>query len=147
MLVDSLGDVTITNDGATMLKDMDIQHPAGKMMIEIAKAVDNEVGDGTTSSVVLAGALLENAEKLLEMSVHPMVIVNGYTKAANQAQRILEEISVAVEPEDKITLTKIAGTSMASKMVSNESAALEASIVDALLQVVEKTAGGLHCRS
>lgn len=142
MLVDSMGDVTITNDGATMLKDMDIQHPAAKMMIEIAKAVDNEVGDGTTSSVVLAGALLENAEKLLEMSVHPMVIVNGYTKAANQAQRILGDISVAAEPEDKVTLTKIARTSMASKMVSNEGAALGALIVDAILQVVEKTAKG-----
>src|SRR6266852_5915750 len=112
MLVDSMGDVTITNDGATMLKDIDIQHPAGKMIVEIAKAVDNEVGDGTTSSVVLAGALHENAEKLLEKSVHPMVIVNGYTKAANQAQRILNEISVAAEPEDKATLTKIARTSM-----------------------------------
>ncbi len=142
MLVDSMGDVTITNDGATMLKDMDIQHPAAKMIIEIAKAVDNEVGDGTTSSVVLAGALLENAEKLLEKRVHPMVIVNGYTKAANQAQRILDEISVAAEPEDKVTLTKIARTSMASKMVSNESAVLGALIVDAILQVVEKTAKG-----
>jgi len=142
MLVDSMGDVTITNDGATMLKDIDIQHPAGKMIVEIAKAVDNEVGDGTTSSVVLAGALLENAEKLLEKSVHPMVIVNGYTKAANQAQRILNEISVAAEPEDKATLTKIARTSMASKMVSNESAVLGALIVEALLQVVEKTAMG-----
>ena len=142
MLVDSMGDVTITNDGATMLKDIDIQHPAGKMIVEIAKAVDNEVGDGTTSSVVLAGALLESAEELLEKGVHPMVIINGYTKAANQAQRILTEISVAAEPEDKVTLTKIARTSMASKMVSKESAALGALVIDALLQVVEKTATG-----
>jgi thermosome len=142
MLVDSMGDVTITNDGATMLKDMDIQHPGAKMIVEIAKAVDNEVGDGTTSSVILAGALLENAEKLLEKGVHPMVIVNGYRKAAIQAKRILDEISVGVELEDKVTLTKIARTSMASKIVSNESAALAALIVDALLQIAEKTTEG-----
>src|ERR1700745_3540611 len=85
MLVDSMGDVTITNDGATMLKEIDVQHPAGKMIVEIAKAVDNEVGDGTTSSVILAGALLGYAEELIEKGVHPMVVVNGYTKAANKA--------------------------------------------------------------
>ena len=142
MLVDSMGDATITNDGATMLKEMDVQHPAGKMIIEIAKTVDNEVGDGTTSSVVLAGALLERAEELIEKGVHPMVIVNGYRSAANKAQRILDEISVGVEPEDEVTLTKIARTSMASKMISNESAALGAIVVDALLQVAEKTSEG-----
>jgi thermosome len=142
MLVDSMGDVTITNDGATMLKDMDIQHPGAKMIVEIAKAVDNEVGDGTTSSVILAGALLENAEKLLDKGVHPMVIVNGYRKAAIRAKMILDEISVGVELEDKVTLTKIARTSMASKIVSNESAALAALIVDALLQIAEKTTEG-----
>ncbi len=142
MLVDSMGDVTITNDGATMLKDMDIQHPAGKMIIEIAKTVDNEVGDGTTSSVVLAGALLEYAEELIEKGIHPMVIVSGYEKAAIQAQRILDDISINVKPEDRATLTRIARTSMASKMVSNDSAALGAFVVDALLQVADKTAEG-----
>jgi len=144
MLVDSMGDVTITNDGATMLKDMDIQHPAGKMIIEIAKAVDNEVGDGTTSSVILAGALLGYAEEMIERGVHPMVIVNGYSRAANQAQKILDEIAVAVEPEDKVTLTRIAKTSMASKMISNDSIVLAAIVVDALLQVVEKTTEGTY---
>src|SRR6202171_611292 len=99
MLVDSIGDVTITNDGATMLKEIDVQHPAAKMMVEIAKAVDGEVGDGTTSSVILAGALLANAEKLLEKGVHPMLIVNGYRKAAQQAQKILDEIAIGVEAE------------------------------------------------
>src|SRR6267143_810296 len=89
MLVDSMGDVTITNDGATMLKDIDVQHPAAKMIIEIAKTIDSEVGDGTTSSVVLAGALLQNAEELLNQGVHPTVIVDGYRKAAHEAQRIL----------------------------------------------------------
>ena len=142
MLVDSMGDVTITNDGETMLKDMEIQHPAGKMIIEIAKAVDDEVGDGTTSSVVLAGALLEHAEELIEKGVHPMVITAGYEKAASQAQKILDDISVDVKPDDRATLTKVARTSMASKMVSSDSAALGALVVDALLQVAEKTAAG-----
>jgi len=142
MLVDTMGDVTITNDGAMMLKDMDIQHPGAKMIVEIAKAVDNEVGDGTTSSVILAGALLGYAEELTEKGVHPMVIVNGYSRAAGQAQRILDDIAIGVEPEDKVTLTKIARTSMASKMISNESVALASLVVDALLQVVEKTAEG-----
>ena len=86
MLVDSLGDVTITNDGATILKEIDVQHPAAKMLVEIAKSTDNEVGDGTTSAVVLAGALLEQAESLLLQEVHPTVIVDGYRKAANKAK-------------------------------------------------------------
>ena len=85
MLVDNLGDVTITNDGATILKEIDVQHPAAKMMVEVAKSVDNEVGDGTTSSVVFAGALLEKAEELINKDVHPSVIVDGYNAAAEQA--------------------------------------------------------------
>src|SRR5213083_2986714 len=85
MLVDSLGDVTITNDGATILKEIDVQHPSAKMMVEVAKSVDNEVGDGTTSSVLLAGTLLEKAEDLLDKDVHPIVIVDGYTAASEQA--------------------------------------------------------------
>jgi archaeal chaperonin len=144
MLVDSMGDVTITNDGATMLKEIDVQHPAGKMMVEISNAVDGEVGDGTTSSVILAGALLATAEKLLEKGVHPMLIVNGYSKAAHEAQKVLDEIAIGVEGEDKATLKKIARTSMASKIVSNDSAELAALVVDALLQVVENTAEGKY---
>src|SRR3989442_854493 len=93
MLVDSMGDVTITNDGATMLKEMDVQHPAAKMIIEVAKTIDNEVGDGTTSSVVLTGALLANSEELINRGVHPTVIVDGYRKAAHQAQKILDKIA------------------------------------------------------
>src|SRR5579885_415324 len=85
MLVDTLGDVTITNDGATILKEIDIQHPAAKMMVEISKTTDNEVGDGTTSTVVLAGSLLENAESLITKNVHPTIIVDGYRKAATKA--------------------------------------------------------------
>src|SRR3982075_4040291 len=90
MLVDTLGDVTITNDGATILKEIDVQHPAAKMMVEVSKSVDNEVGDGTTSSVIIAGALLEKAEELVNKDVHPTVIVDGYMKAAEKAQLVLE---------------------------------------------------------
>src|SRR5579871_4469367 len=99
MLVDSLGDVTITNDGATMLKEIDVQHPAAKMLVEVSKATDNEVGDGTTSAVILAGALLERAEELISKDVHPTVIVEGYLKAEEKALEILKEIAVKVEPD------------------------------------------------
>ncbi|MEM3092543.1 MAG: TCP-1/cpn60 chaperonin family protein, partial [Candidatus Nitrosocaldus sp.] len=108
MLVDTLGDVTITNDGATILKEMDVQHPAAKMMVEISKATDNEVGDGTTSVVVLAGALLERAEELINKDVHPTIIVDGYKKAADKAIAILREVATKVEPNDKEALKKVA---------------------------------------
>jgi thermosome len=142
MLVDSMGDVTITNDGATILKEIDVQHPGAKMIVEISKTIDNEVGDGTTSAVVLAGALLENAEDLINKGVHPTVIVDGYRKAAIQAQKILDKIAVKVKPDDKATLVKVARTSMASKLVSNDSEELAALLVNALLQVADKTAEG-----
>src|SRR5262244_1274631 len=90
MLVDSLGDVTITNDGATILKEIDVQHPAAKMLVEISKATDNEVGDGTTSAVILAGSLLENAESLIIQDVHPTIIVDGYRKAAQKVVEFME---------------------------------------------------------
>src|SRR5437773_10055756 len=93
MLVDSLGDVTITNDGATMLKEIDVQHPAAKMLVEVSKTTDNEVGDGTTSAVVLAGALLEKAEELLDKNVHSTVIVDGYMKAAKKAVAALQAVA------------------------------------------------------
>src|SRR5215470_2430388 len=121
MLVDTLGDVTITNDGATILKEIDVQHPAAKMLVEVSKSVDNEVGDGTTSSVVLAGALLEKAEDLISKDVHPSVIVDGYTAAADQALKLLQKIAVKVDVEDKEVLTRIAKTSMDSKLVSEDS--------------------------
>src|SRR3982751_2438362 len=97
MLVDTLGDVTITNDGATILKEIDVQHPAAKMMVEVAKSVDNEVGDGTTSSVIFAGSLLEKAEQLISKDVHPSAIVDGYTAAAEQSLSILNKIAVKVD--------------------------------------------------
>src|SRR6266571_4230074 len=96
MLVDSLGDVTITNDGATMLKEIDVQHPAAKMLVEVSKTTDNEVGDGTTSAVVLAGALLEKAEELLDKNVHSTVIVDGYMKAAKKAVAALQDLAELV---------------------------------------------------
>src|SRR5579884_4345488 len=101
MLVDTLGDVTITNEGATILKEIDVQHPAAKMMVEISKATDSEVGDGTTSAVVLAGALLENAEELIKDNVHPTIIVDGYRKAATKALQALDKISLKVSPDDR----------------------------------------------
>ena len=138
MLVDTLGDVTITNDGATMLKEIDVQHPAAKMIVEISKTTDNEVGDGTTSAVVLAGALLENAEELVRDNVHPTIIVDGYRKAANKALKTLEEIAIKVPPTDKKWLVKIAKTSMASKLIHQDAAKLADLAVDALLAVAEK---------
>src|SRR5919202_5127852 len=121
MLVDTLGDVTITNDGATILKEIDVQHPAAKMMVEVAKSVDNEVGDGTSSSVIFAGSLLEKAEQLISKDVHPSAIVDGYTAAAEQSLNILNKIAIKVDVNDRNTLIKIAKTSMDSKLVSDES--------------------------
>ena len=139
MLVDSLGDVTITNDGATILKEIDAQHPAAKMMVEISKTIDTEVGDGTTSSVVFAGALLEKAEKLLEKNVHSTVIVDGYQAAAAKALELLAHISKSVVPDDRESLLKIAKTSMQSKLVSEDSGFLSELIVDAILKIAQKT--------
>ncbi|HEU4604814.1 MAG TPA: thermosome subunit beta [Nitrososphaera sp.] len=142
MLVDGLGDVTITNDGATILKEIDVQHPAAKMMVEVAKSVDSEVGDGTTSSVVFAGTLLERAEELINKDVHPSVIVDGYNAAAEQALKLLEKIAVKVDISDKDMLLKITRTSMDSKLVSDDSPVLAQIVVEATKQVAEKTEGG-----
>ena len=139
MLVDSLGDVTITNDGATILKEIDAQHPAAKMMVEISKTIDTEVGDGTTSSVVFAGALLEKAEKLLEKNVHSTVIVDGYQTAAGKALELLDHISRSVVSDDRESLLKIAKTSMQSKLVSEDSGFLSELIVDAILKIAQKS--------
>ncbi len=138
MLVDSLGDVTITNDGATILKEIDVQHPAAKMMVEIAKATDNEVGDGTTSSVIFAGSLLAKAEELLDKEVHATVIIEGFQAAADKALSLLSELAKRVDPTEKEVLLKIAKTSMESKLVSEDSNMLSKLVVDAILQVTEK---------
>ena len=146
MLVDTLGDVTITNDGATILKEMDVQHPAAKMMVEVAKSVDNEVGDGTTSSVIFAGALLEKAEELVNKDVHPSVIVDGYTAAAEKALEFLQKIGIRIDVNDRNVLTSIARTSMYSKLVSDDSPTLAKMVVDAAKQVAESVDDGKKLR-
>jgi archaeal chaperonin len=143
MLVNSIGDVTITNDGATILKEIDVEHPAAKMMVEVAKSVDNEVGDGTTSSVVLAGALIEKAEELINKEVHATVIVDGYQEASEKALDILkQDIAIKSNAEDKELLNKIAFTSMASKLVANDAQILSNIVVDAVLSIAEELKDG-----
>lgn len=138
MLVDSLGDVTITNDGATILKEIDVQHPAAKMMVEISKTVDNEVGDGTTSSVVFGGALLAKAEDLLKKDVHSSTIIDGYQAAAEKTLEIYSGLAKKIKPDDKESLLKIATTSMQSKLISEDSGSLSKIVVDAILRIAVK---------
>ncbi len=142
MLVDSFGDVTITSDGRTVLDEMDIQHPAAKMMVEVAKTQDNEVGDGTTTAVVVSGELLSKAEELVDKNVHPTIIIDGYKKAAEKALETLEKISIAVTSTDKKFLKKIGMTSMASKLVSESRDYLSELATEAILSVAEKTGKG-----
>jgi len=137
MLVDSLGDVTITNDGATILKEIDAQHPAAKMMIEISKTIDTEVGDGTTSSVIFAGTLLAKAEELLKKDVHSSVIIEGFQAASEKALEVLAEISKKVTPDDRETLLKIASTSIESKLISEDSEPLSKIVVDSIMSITE----------
>jgi thermosome len=138
MLVDSLGDVTITSDGHTILKEMDIQHPAAKMMVEVAKTIDDEVGDGTTSAVVIAGELLGKAEDLIEKNVHPTTLIDGYRRAAEKALGTLEKIAIPVKPTDKEFLKKVAMTSMASKIVAENREHLADIAASAILHVATK---------
>ena len=141
MLVDSLGDVTITNDGATILKEIDAQHPAAKMMVEISKTIDTEVGDGTTSSVIFGGNLLAKAEELLSKDVHSSVIIDGYQIGSEKALEVLDEISKKVTADDKETLINIAKTSMESKLISEDSDSLSKTVVDAVLKITETKDG------
>ena len=104
MLVSSMGDVSITNDGATIMKELDVQHPAAKMLVEVAKAQDNEVGDGTTTAVILAGELLAKAEGLVDKSIHPTVIIDGFKKASEEALKILDKIAIPIAFEDGAVL-------------------------------------------
>jgi len=141
MLIDSLGDITITSDGATVLEEIDVQHPAAKMMIEVAKTQDKEVGDGTTTAVVLAGELLRKAGELLEDNIHPSIIVSGYQKASVKALETLEKVSMDVDLDDDETLMKISNTSMRSKAVSSEREHLSRIVIDAIRQIIEKRDG------
>jgi archaeal chaperonin len=143
MLIDSLGDITITSDGATVLEEIDVQHPAAKMMIEVAKTQDKEVGDGTTTSVLLAGALLGKASELIEDNIHPSIIITGYQVAAAKALEALEKASVDVDIEDRETLMKLANTSMRSKAVSNSRDHLSGVVIDAIKQIIEKRNGDI----
>ncbi len=142
MLVDGFGDVTITNDGATILDEMEVQHPAAKMMVEVAKTQDDEVGDGTTTSVVVAGELLKKAEELLDQGIHPTVIVDGYREASNRALEVLNQIAIKIEPNDKALLRKVAEVSLASKILAEDKEAMAELAVNAILQVAEKTSDG-----
>jgi len=138
MLVDSFGDVTITSDGHTVLKEMDVQHPAAKMMVEVAKTQDDEVGDGTTTAVVIAGELLGKAEDLIEKNVHPTVIIDGYRKAADKALETLEKIAISVKPTDKEFLKRVAMTAMASKLVAENKEHLAEIAASAVLSVAQE---------
>jgi thermosome len=141
MLVDSLGDVVITNDGATILDEMDIAHPAAKMIVEVAKTQDDEVGDGTTTAVVLTGELLKNAQSLLDQNVHPTIIASGYKIAAEKAEEILDEIATKVDPGDEEILLQAAETAMTGKGAEKAKDTLAALAVKAVKQVAEKENG------
>lgn len=138
MLVDSFGDVTITSDGRTILDEMDIQHPAAKMMLEVAKTQDNEAGDGTTTAVVISGELLNKAQELIERNVHPTIVIDGYKKASDKALEVLEEIAIQIEPATTDYPKKVAMTSMASKLVADHREYLADMAYKAILAVAEK---------
>jgi thermosome len=141
MLVSSLGDVSITNDGATIMKELDVQHPAAKMLVEVAKAQDNEVGDGTTTAVVLAGELLSKAENLLDQNIHPTVVIDGYKKASEKAQEILNQMAIPVSVNDNERLMDVAITSMGSKGVTVAKEHFAKLTVEAVKQVAEEKDG------
>ena len=141
MLVDSLGDIVITNDGVTILEEMQIEHPAAKMLVEVAKTQNEEVGDGTTTAAVLAGELLKKAESLLDQDIHPTVITRGYKLAGEKALEILKNISEEIKPDDVSTLMKIAITSMSGKSAERASEHLAKLVVEAVRTVMEKTDG------
>jgi thermosome len=137
MLVDSTGNVTVTNDGATILREIDIDHPAAKMIVEVAKTQDDEAGDGTTTAVVLAGELLKKASDLIDQDVHPTVIASGYRKAADRAREILSAMATPIEKGDKALLKKIAFTSLTGKSADGANDMLSNLAVDAVLAVEE----------
>jgi len=138
MLIDSLGDITITNDGAAILNEVEVEHPAAKMMVEVAKTQDDMVGDGTTTAVVLAGELLRRAEELLDQNIHPTVIVSGYRKATKMAVETLDKLGIPVNLEDRDTLKKVAVTAMASKAVGAAKEQLADIAIDAVKQITEQ---------
>jgi len=144
MLVDSIGDITITNDGVTILEEMEVEHPAAKMMVEVAKTQNEEVGDGTTTAVVIAGELLKRAEELLDQEIHPTVIIKGYQLAKEEALRVLEEIATPINLNDEETLKKIAITAMSGKTGKEAAPKIAELIVKAVKMVVEERNGKLY---
>ncbi len=141
MLVDSLGDIVITNDGVTILKEMDVEHPAAKMLVEVSKTQDSFVGDGTTTAVIIAGSLLAEAEALIKQNVHPTVIAEGYRMAASQAKQVLHEMAKPVKIENKELLLKMAGTSLSSKSASGNKEKLSEISYEAIKNIAEKSEG------
>jgi archaeal chaperonin len=141
MLVAGMGDIVITNDGATIMKEMDVQNPAAKMLVEVARTQDSEVGDGTTTAVVLAGELLAGAEELLDKDIHPNFIIDGYRDAAEKAQQILDKIAVNIKPDDQERLRQIAFTSLNTKGIFGSQTRFADLAVDAVRQVMEKREG------
>jgi chaperonin GroEL (HSP60 family) len=141
MLVDSFGDVTITSDGRTILDEMDVQHPAAKMLVEVAKTQDKEAGDGTTSAVIIAGELLSRAEELIDKNIHPTIIIDGYRKAAEKALQTLEKIAIPIDLKSQDYLKKTAATAMGSKIVAEYKDYLADIAVKAMLAVAEKQDG------
>lgn len=142
MLVESFGDIIITNDGAVILKTMDIQHPIAKMMVEVAKAQDDEVGDGTTTAVVLAGELLTKAEEMIDKEIHPTVIIDGYQKASEKALDLIKQLAIKVQPTDKQMLKHVAVVSQSGKSLREYSDHIANLSIDAVLQIAEKTEEG-----
>jgi thermosome len=141
MLIDSLGDITITNDGATVLEEIDVQHPAAKMLIEVAKTQDDEVGDGTTTAVIFAGELLKKAQDLLDENIHPSIIIQGYMKAQTKTLEILDGLALDVDMDDRETLMNLANTSMRSKTISRAREHFSNIVIDAVKQIVEERDG------
>jgi archaeal chaperonin len=144
MLVGSVGDIVITNDGATILTEISVQHPGAKMVIEVAKTQDDEVGDGTTTAVVIVGALMEQAEDLLEQGIHPTVIAQGYRMGMEKALEITKGLSFKVSHDDRKTLLKIADTAITGKSIESVKGKLDGIIVDAVMTVAEKSNGNFH---
>jgi thermosome len=139
MLVDGFGDVTISNDGATILDEMDVQNPAAKMLVEVAKTQDDEVGDGTTTAVVLAGELLSKAQSLINKDVHATVVVDGYQMANSKALDFLSRIAIKVSPTDKAMLRKVAKVALASKLLAEHKDYISELAVSGVMQVTEKS--------
>ncbi len=143
MLVDSLGDVVVTNDGATILKKIDVEHPAAKMMVEVAKAQDETVGDGTTTAVILAGELLKKAEELMEQKIHPSTIISGYRKALDIAYKTLQDITLTVDLKDKNTIKNVVKTALGSKSLGYALDHIADLAIEAVLSVVKERDGKL----